>query len=276
MKETVFLNGKLLALKEAHAPLSAPGFLSGYGLFETMRASRDKIIYLDAHLKRLQDSCRLIHLACPYSQRKLKAIIAKTLKINGFQDAYLRITLWKDVSCVGILVLIKEYRPYPIKKYKKGFSASIAEFRQNEYALLSRIKSTSRILYELNYDAAKDMGFDESLILNGRGYLCEGTRANLFFAKGGLLFTPALACGCLDGITRRVVFALAKREDIRIFEGNFTLQDLCVADEAFLTNSLIGVMPLTSVVKQKINQGLRGKLTTKLIKEYGLLLKNED
>jgi len=129
-------------------------------------------------------------------------------------------------------------------------------------------------LYQLSLGQAQDKGFDEALILNSRGFIAEAARSNIFLVKGDALFTPTLSCGCLAGITRKVVFDLAKRNNIKIYEGRFILKDLYEADEAFLTNSLMGVMPLVAVEKHLIKKGLRGKITGYFIKKYNSLLKN--
>lgn len=276
MKETVFLNGKFLATEKARLSALTPGLLSGLGLFESMRSYNGRIVYLDEHLQRIKGSAKLMAIGLPLSFSKLKEIIKKTVRINGLKDAYVRLTLWKAKKGTDILVMAKKYKAYPQQKYRKGFHAVVSSLKQSDCSLLARIKTTSRLLYQLSLREAQDKGFDEAIILNNRGYLTEASRSNLFLVKDNTLFTPALSCGCLGGITRRIVFALAKKTNIKIYEGNFTLKDLCAADEAFLTNSLMGVMPLVSVEKQLIGGALRGKTTAYFIKKYNSLLKDEN
>jgi 4-amino-4-deoxychorismate lyase len=169
------------------------------------------------------------------------------------------------------LVIARQYNPYLLKKYRHGFSTCVSGFRQNEYSILARIKSTNYLLCKLAYLEAKEKGFDEAIILNNRGYVAETSRSNIFLVKDGQVFTPSLSCGCLEGITRRAIFDLAKRNHIEIFEGNFTIQDLYDADEVFLTNSLMGVMPINSIKRQPMR---RGKITQLFMTQYNLLLKN--
>ncbi|OGX40156.1 MAG: hypothetical protein A2984_02740 [Omnitrophica WOR_2 bacterium RIFCSPLOWO2_01_FULL_41_12] len=264
MKEIVFLNGKFISKDEAKLSVLEPGFLYGFGLFETMRAYQKKIVYLGAHLKRLKNSCKLIALKCPYSPDKFKRMIKETVKINGFSDTYVRLTLWKSKAGTDILITAKKYQPYSPQRYIKGFSARISSLRQNENSLLGRIKSTNYLLCRLAYLEAKTKGLDEAIILNNRGYIAEGSRSNIFLVKDKALFTPSLQCGCLAGITRKVIFDLAKKYKIKICEGNFTIRDLYEADEAFFTNSLMGVMPLENKC---------GRLTKFFIKKYFTLLK---
>lgn len=273
MNKVVFLNGKFLSTKEAKVSFFTPGLLSGWGLFETMRAYGNKIVYFNAHLKRIKDSSKLIGINLSYPLATLKKIIKKVVEINSFINTYVRLTLWKSEQGSDILVIAKKYQPHSGQKYRKGFSAKISRFKQNEDSFLARIKTTNRLLYELSFQEARAKGFDEAIILNYRGYIAEATRSNIFLVKNKELFTPALECGCLDGITRRVIVDLAKSHNFKIYEGNFTTQDLTSSDEAFLTNSLIGVMPLSSLEGKPIGDNRCGRLTQFFIKKYRCLLK---
>lgn len=274
MKEIIYLNAKFLTINEANISALSPGLLCGIGVFETMRSYNKKIVYLDEHLRRINNSCKLIGLKLKLSPATLKNGVKKTVEANCLKDAYVRLTIWKSLSGADISVVAKKYDAYPSKKYKTGFSAKVSTFRQTEGSLLAKIKTTSRLLYELCLQEAKNTGCDEAVIINNSGYITEASRSNIFLVKNNELFTPDLECGCLDGITRKAMFDLAKEYNIRLHEGNFTLQNLYLADEAFLTNSLMGVMPLVSVEQNYIGKGRRGKLTEFLMSKYNLLLKD--
>ena len=274
MEEIAFFNGKFLPLQEVKVSVFETGFLSGLGLFESMRAYHNRIVYFNQHLHRIRDSSRLMEIEFPSSLKKMKQTIQQTVKINRLNDAYVRLTLWPAKKQTNILIVTRTYKPFSILDYQKGFSAGIAKFRQNENSPLAGIKSTNRILYELAYRQAKKKGFAEAVILNNRGYLTEGTRSNIFFVKDKEIFTPSLACGCLGGITRRVIFVLARKYNIIVQEGNFTLKDLYAAEEAFLTNSLMGIMPLSAVEKKIIGRGAKFfKVAHFFRQKYNLLLK---
>lgn len=243
------------------------------GLFETMRCFEGKIIHLDWHLERLARAAKLVHLRLATAGRQLEKEIYSTVKLNQLPDASVRLTLCESSSGMEISIFAKEYRPFSRQQYKKGFSAAVSSLRQDENSLLARIKSTNRLIYNLSLAQARKRGFDEAVILNHRGLIAEGSRSNIFFRSGNTLFTPALSNGCLEGITRRVIFNLAKKKQIKIFEGDFTLEDLQSAEEAFLTNSLIGVMPLTRLENKSIGNGQSGKISKLFLKAYLLLLK---
>lgn len=271
----VYLNGIFIAEDKAKIAVFEPGFLSGLGLFETLRAYHHKIVYLKQHLQRLRRSCRLINIGFFYSDAQLAEIIERLVKMNGLKDAYVRLTVYKGGDKNGIFVTARKYKPPILKEYCQGFSACVSPLRQTENSFLTQLKTTNRLFYELAWQLAKEKGFDEAIILNSRGYLTEGTRSNIFLVKDKEIFTPALVCGCLDGITRRVIFDLAKDYNLRVYEGNFTTQDLREADEAFLTNSLMGVMPLTSLERRKLGRGTVGRLTKFFLSKYNFLLKND-
>jgi branched-subunit amino acid aminotransferase/4-amino-4-deoxychorismate lyase len=179
-------------------------------------------------------------------------------------DAYVRLTVYAGQNKSEYSLLVREYQPYPEKKYREGFRLGISRFRQNEFSFFCRLKICDRMLYELALKEAREAGFDEAIILNSRGYISEASRSNIFLSRKKELFTPALSCGCLDGITRRVILDLARRYKVKSNEGNFTLKDLEEAEGAFLTNSLIGLMPL----KDKC-----AGLTRFFLKKYRCLLK---
>lgn len=272
MKEIIFLNGKFILPEQAKVSVLSPGFLYGWGLFETMRSYHDKIIYFDEHLIRIKDSSKLIGMKFSYSLGKLKQIIKQAVKLSGFPDAYVRLTLWKSDSGIDTLIIARKYRPYPKAIYKHGFCAGISSFRQNEDSFLTQLKTMNYLLYQLSYLQAQDKRFDESIILNTRGYISEASRSNIFFIQDNQLFSPCLECGCLRGITRKVIFDLAKKYSIPLNEGKFRPDDLYNSDEAFLTNSLMGVMPLTSIENRIIGKGKSGRLTRFFIRKYNYFL----
>ncbi|MDP3732429.1 MAG: aminotransferase class IV [Candidatus Omnitrophota bacterium] len=269
MKETVFLNGQFVPKEKAKVSALGPGFLYGWGLFETMRSYHNKIVYFEEHLKRIRESCKLIKMKPPYTLNRLKDIVQETIKINDLRDAHVRLTLWKSERGTDILIIAKKYQPYPFRKYNKGFCACISPFRQNEDSFLAQLKTTNYLFYRLAFTQAIQKGFDEAIILNNKGYIAEASRSNLFFIKNRELFTPSLESSCLDGITRRVIFDIAKKYHIKAYEGAFSILDLYACEEAFLTNSLMGIMPLVSVEGRRIGRGRsRYKLTRFFIEKY--------
>jgi len=249
------------------------GLLRGIGLFETMRAYRGNIIYFNQHIARIRSSGKIFGLELPFSTGKIRKIVKRLLALGSLSDARLRLTLWQDDGGSEIMVAASGYKPYPLNKYKQGFSAGIASLRQGQDSFLAQHKTSSRLIYEANFYEAQRRGFDEAIMLNQRGDITEATRSNIFFAKNKTLFTPALDCGCLSGITRRVVGDLAAQYGIELYEGRFTLEDLYAADEAFLTNSLMGIMSLRRVENKYLIKCKTLKITGLFMREYNGLLR---
>lgn len=275
MEELILINGKMIRKKKKEMSLLSTGLLNGIGLFETMRSYKNNIVYFDAHINRIITSCKIIDMKPPFSFSGLTAIIKEVTRLTSLKDAYIRLTLWKAGNNTESLLVVKRYFPHSSSKYKKGFSVYVSTIKQNAGSILTRLKTTSRLSYEFSFQEAKNKGFDEALMLNNRGYLAEGTRSNVFLIKRNEVFTPFLECGCLDGITRKAIFDLCARFKIKIYEANLTISDLYGCDGAFLTNSLMGVMPLVYIGKGTINKGKLSDLTRFLTKKYNLLLTHE-
>jgi len=280
VKEIVFLNGKFIPIKKALVSPLCPEMISAEGVFETMRSYKGAIVYLNRHITRLYSSCRKLKIKPPYSKIKLKGIIPNILKLNNFSDSRIRVAFWRKnpqvknlSSDIGVLISAKKYKPFPPAKYKKGFSVCVSSERQNEYSIICGIKTTNRFIFESSFQEAARRGFDEVLLLNTKGFITEASRSNVFFVKADRLFTPSLECGCLPGITRQAVIDIAKRSRVKVIEGKFILNDLYKAEEAFLTNSLIGVMPLTRVEHKFIGKNKENQITALCSEEYGRLLK---
>lgn len=274
MKELIFLNGKFVDKKDAVISAFSEGALYGWGVFETMRAFGGRIVYYDAHLERLKSSAKSLHINIGYTADKLKSIIKEMLKSCALKDACIRLTIWKNsLTKTDVMVSVREYKAIRESKYKEGFACKVADFRHNQGSLLSRHKTANYLACQLAYSEAESNGFDEAIMLNNSGYVAEASRANLFMAKDNMLFTPALECGCLDGITRRVVLDIAKKDKIEAKEGNFTLQDVYNSHEVFLTNSLIGIMPVKSVEGIAIKKASsKDSLTESFMKKYRAML----
>ena len=243
-----------------------------FGLFETIRAEQGKIIYFAEHINRLLDSARRLNFPCAYSADRLKNLVSQAVKRSSAKDAYVKLILWNTPDGKAVSVITKSYHPPSQKKYAAGFKAVVSPYHQTD-PLLAGLKTTSRFLYQLSLEYARKMNSDEAIILNPRGNITEGSKSNLFFVYKNEIFTPSLECGCLAGITRRAVFDLAKKNHLRTREGKFTLNDLYNAEEAFLTNSLMGIMPLTFIAKKRIGRGKCGKITKLFSKKYHSLLK---
>ena len=268
----VWHNGKFLEAEEVRIDLFSPGFLYGQGAFETMRAYNQRVFRLDSHLERLFKALPILNLELAVGAEVLKKAVKQALKENNLKDAYLRITVWQGKDKAEAAVFARAYNFLNKEDYRKGFKVIVSSFRQNEFSILSGIKSANYLPLLLAYQEAKKKNADEAILLNTRGLLAEASRANIFLVKDNCLLTPSLDCGCLPGITRDTVLGLAGKEQIKVIETKLKPEDVQRADEAFLTNSLIELMPLTAVEGRPIKKGMPGKISGLLLKGYRSLL----
>lgn len=263
-RRVLFLDGRFRKANEALRECLSPVRLSGQGVFETMRAYRGEIFLLDEHLKRLLRGLITLKIKPLYSKKEITGWLYETLRCNRLQNARIRLTVWKESRRRHISIIALSYKPYSVSKYKKGFKARVFGVCQEA----AHIKSIHCRSLMRAYQKAAHKGCDEAILLNRRGELVEGSRTNIFFVKRGVLLTPGLKCGGLNGITRQTVLRLARKNRIKTKSAATGLKSLLDCDEAFLTNSLIEIMPLTSLNGHRINKGKVGPVTTSLSKRY--------
>jgi len=172
-------------------------------------------------------------------------------------------------------IVARPLRPYPERCYAEGAVAIVATTRQNEGSPLSRVKSLSYLNHVRARIAAREAGADEALLLNGRGEVAESASSNLFAVRDGTLVTPPVESGCLPGTARAVVLESAPRLGLPVSLSPLSLPELLDADEVFLTNSLMEVMPLARVGDRPIGSGRPGPLTARLAAAYHAVVGEE-
>jgi len=275
----VYLNGQLLPLSQARIDPTDRGLLLGDGLFETMRAEAGRIFRLGAHLARLRSGAGVLRLPLSLSDDELSAALQMTLAANELttSSAALRLTLTRGLGPRGLLpptdprpTLLMTTSQLPDSPLAPA-TAHIASIRRNEHSPLSNLKSLNYLDNLLARQEAAAHGADEALLLNTAGHLAEASSANLFVVMGGVLRTPPLADGVLPGITRAVVLELAAEMGQPAVEASLTPADLARAEEAFLTNSMIGVRALVRVGEQRVGRGEAGSITQQLETRYRAL-----
>jgi len=255
------------------------GFLYGDGIFETLLAKNRKIFRYEEHWKRMVKGAKICNLEIP-EKEKIKEIILKNLKEK---DCYIRINLWRkkpekfsplNERKSNFLIIIKEFEPYPSKLYKNGINCIISKkIRRNEKSIVSKIKSISFIENIIVKIECEKENCDDAIILNTSGYISEGSVSNIFFVKDDCVYTPSIESGCLEGITRKVIFEICEKNRIKIKEGFFKPEFLRSVDEVFLTNTLMGIMPVREIKNYFKSKEI--KITKILIEKYIEILKKE-
>ena len=275
----IYLNDCFVRKEDARVSVFDHGFLYGDGVYETLRAYQGRIFLWERHVARLRRSCELIGLELPMHDEAWISIIAELLVRNGLQDAGLRLTVSRGEGELGIdpnlcpnptiVVMAKPVVTYTDKQLEQGKILHLSSVRRNpELAQSPQIKALSFLNNILAKQEAVRVGADDALMLNMEGYLAECTTSNIFFVKNKQLYTPAVDCGILKGITREVIMELANERGVSVEEGQYTMEQLLQADECFMTNTGIEIMPVSRIGDSQIGQGRRGPLTGELRKVF--------
>jgi branched-chain amino acid aminotransferase group I len=290
MAEMVYLDGSLVPRREARVSVFDHGFLYGYGLFETMRAYHGRIFLLERHLERLGRGAAAIGMGERLAGLDLARACRETLAANQLKDARVRLTVTNGVSddfpwagapeSPTVVITARPYTPFPPEKYARGFKAIVATTCHCARSAVSGIKSVNYLVNVLARREAAASGFDEALLLDDRGYLAEGGNSNVFFVRKGRLVTPSLESGILPGITRETVMGLAGELDISVREADIHAGELAGFEEAFMTSSMMEIMPLTAVRTESrrmitFGTGGPGEVTRWLMAVYRELVERE-
>lgn len=273
MSDYFYLNGTLVLSRSCHIPAADRSYLLGDGLFETILVQQSKAVYLAEHLNRLNQSAGVFAYRLP-AEEALAEAINSVIEANALETAALRLTvspkeseglLAKANSPLNILVTFRYGIPYPATAYEQGLNAVIAaSTRRNEHSPLARHKTTNFLDSILAKQEANARGADEAILLNTAGNLTEATVANLFLVVNGEVLTPPLADGVLPGIVRAKVLEHCRIHNIPAREETLSPQIIGQAGEAFLTNSLMTVMPLRRIGEHTLATAREGSVSTRL------------
>jgi branched-chain amino acid aminotransferase len=283
MSTHAWVNDRLVPTDAPQLFLADRGFQLGDAIFETMRARRGVVIELDEHLERLRESAVPLGIGLPADDAPIVTAIHALLAAEGLAgdgsdghaagDAAIRVTVSRGVYAARGLAprgatsgptLVVQAWPHvePASKVlSAGLSLVTSAVRRDPGAPLAGVKSTSRaenVYARLEADRA---GADDALLLTTAGEVCEGTSANLFAIRGERVFTPPLTSGCLAGTTRAWLLAHAATHGLAAAEAPLLPATLSAADEAFLTSSVAGILPVTRLDGIPIGRGVPGPFT---------------
>ena len=288
---SIWLDGGLVDARGPHLNVTDRGFQLGDGLYETARARRGVVIELDEHLERLRQGCLALGLNLPISDDQLVVGIAELLAAEGLDragsvgepsggligDAALRVTVTRgplerrgllppgfEDLVATIAIQCWPYVPTAEDLLERGVRAVSSSIRRDSGSPLAGVKTTSRADYVYARLEAARAGADDALFLTLDGLLSEATAANLFVIAGQTLATPPLSAAILAGTTRTWLLVHAERLGLVAAEVDLRPAELLVADEAFLTSSVAGIVPLVSLDGRSIGTGRPGPRTRAL------------
>ncbi len=273
----MYVNGELIERERAVVSAVDRGLLYGYGLFETMRSYGGRVFRLEEHYQRLSEGAVRLAMSIPLSLPELAEAVGAVLERNERTDARLRLTVTAGAlsgpdGAPGEATVTLFARPlgdYPPELYRRGMTAIVSRVRRNETSPLSGVKSLNHLDNLLAREEARRRGADEAILLNTRGLVAEGSASNVFLVVGERLVTPRIESGALPGIARGVVLELARSAGLEAVESDVEVGAFEEASEAFLTGSVMEVMPLTVVEGRRVGSGRPGPMTERLRGMYG-------
>lgn len=261
----VSINGQLVPLEKAMVPAEGEGFAYGYGVFETIKFENKKIYFLKEHLERLKDSLKKIHLFMDLDESLIQELFQNLIKENHITSGVLKISCTKNGNRQDVILFTRENK-YNDTVYRKGFKLCFTDVKRNPYSITTYIKSHNYMENLLVKQQTLSAGYDEAIFTNIYDEICEGSLSNIFFVRNGKLYTPAVECGILPGIMRRKVIYLCEKHMVPIEIGKYTKEDLLMAEEIFITNSLMEIMPVSKIDDHVFD--LKTNLFTQRIMRY--------
>jgi branched-chain amino acid aminotransferase len=279
MAQWIYLNGQYVTKEDAKISVYDHGFLYGDGIFEGIRIYDGNIFKCKEHLDRLYDSAKSIMLDIPLSMDEMQQVLIESIRRNELRDGYIRLVVSRGPGDLGldprrspkasVIVIVEQLSIYPEEAYVNGLKiVSVSTRRNVPDALNPKIKSLNYLNNVLVKIQANLAGVGEALMLNSQGYVAEGSGDNVFIVKNGVLLTPPCYIGALEGITRAAIMEIAGREGYVVKEQPFTLHDVYVADEVFLTGTAAEVIAVREVDGRIIGSGKAGPITTHLLQEF--------
>lgn len=268
----IYLNGKLVPKEEATVSVFDHGLLYGDGVFEGIRFYNGRVFRLDEHIDRLYRSAHAIALNIPMDHGQMTQAVLETIRANEMTDGYVRLVVTRGEGSLGlspkscprptVFIIAAGITLYPEAMYRDGLKLVTCATRRIAHGALSpMVKSLNYLNNIMAKIEAEQAGAGEGLMLNEQGFVAECTGDNIFIVRDGGIITPPISAGALAGVTRQVVFEIAREVGVDIREENLTRYDIYTSDECFLTGTAAELIPVVELDSRKIRDGLPGPVT---------------
>lgn len=278
-KLMIYLDGQLVPETEAKISVFDHGLLYGDGVFEGIRFYNGRVFRLEQHIRRLYDCAKSILINIPMTPSEMIKATCETVAANRLQDGYIRLVITRGVGPMGlspykcprpsVIIIASTISLYPKEAYENGLTMATVATRRPSHDILSpQVKSLNYLNNIMAKVEAIQAGAEEGLMLNDVGLVAECTGDNLFIIRDGIISTPPLTAGALDGITRGVVFEIARDLGVPIRERDLSRHDVFTADECFLTGTAAEVIAAVKLDQRCIGSGKPGGLTQKIIARF--------
>ena len=239
----VFLNGQIIKEEDAKISVSDLSYQFGYGLFETIKCDQGTPIFFESHYKRLTHSAKELNMPFPIEQEEVKKWIKEVLSANKLTQARVKIIISKRLEEKFNVFIMTS----PLEKLPASYSLLSYTLSRDSKSVSYRHKTTSRADSYVAYKKALEGGFNDAIYVNEKNELVECTRANIFLVMEDKIITPLLESGILSGVVRTKVLDIAKRNSMCIEEKDVHSLYLHKAESVFITNAIIGLMPVTRI-----------------------------
>ena len=283
LKGFIFFDGEIVEWKKAKLHVLSHGLHYASSVFEGERSYNKKVFKEIEHTNRLIHSAKSLGFDLPYNLEEIIKIRKMVIDANNISDGYIRPVAWRGSEMMGIsaqdntihfALAAWEWPSYFSPEAKlKGIKLNISKWKRPDPST-APVNTKAAGLYmicTLSKHEAERQGFDDSLMLDYRGYIAEATGANIFFVKDEELHTPIADC-FLNGITRQTIITIAKEQGINVIEKRIRLQDLKNYQECFVTGTAAEVTPVNQIGDYKFTPGL---ICKNLIENYTILTKNQ-
>ncbi len=253
----IFHNESLQLIEKARLSPGQAGLLCGWGIFTTMRIFRGEAFAYERHWRRLEKDAAIIRLPMQYTAAKVRVQLHEVIRANKVSEGCARIYLvynnvgfWQSDEQRPQVDLIIYSAPLP--EYREPIRLGLREHGRHAASPLAGVKSTSWLPNVWAVAEAQQEGLDEVVLLNERGEIAECTAANIFAVKNGKVYTPPLNSGCLEGVTRGILFEIAPETGVAVVEQALRPEDLFSADEVFISSTNRNLLGVGEIAGHKI------------------------
>ena len=276
----IWMDGQMVEWRDAKVHILTHTLHYGCGAFEGVRAyntvNGTAIFRLQEHTERLFNSAKILRMKVPFTAEQLNQAQLDVVKANNLESCYLRPLLWIGDKKLGVspkgntihaMVAAWAWGAYLGEEgLKRGIRVKTSSYTRHHVNItMTQAKAVSNYSNSIlaNMEATDD-GYDEALLLDSAGFVSEGAGENIFVIKNGVIYTPDLSAGALNGITRNTIFHIAKDLGLEIVQKRITRDEVYIADEAFFTGTAAEVTPIRELDRIEIGCGSRGPITEKL------------
>ncbi len=275
--DLIWMNGEFVAWEDAKVHVLTHGLHYGTGVFEGIRCYETKegpaIFRHKEHLDRLFQSAELYYMPMPYTREELRAATHELIGRNGLRECYIRPLVHRGYGQMGlnpleapvdVMIAVWPWGAYLGEDGKRiGVRAKISSWRRiSADSLIPHAKASGQYLNSVlaKIESLK-AGYDEAILLDEKGHVCEGSGENIFVIEDGVVYTPPQTAGILDGITRDAVITIAKNLGHTIVERDLARSEVYCADEVFLTGTAAEVVPVREIDDHPVGGGEPGPVT---------------